>query len=95
MREVVLTMLLVCLVPNALRAENLLYLGKQLQLLVVMVALDEAKPRLRVADEFGLVLVRYVRSLLVYRVVAAENRIVDMRHVRCTQREDIGLTALS
>lgn len=61
-------------------------------LLVVVVRGDELVPRPRVPDEVGLVGRRgHVRRLLVDRVVAAQDGVVQQRHVRGAGREDVGL----
>ncbi len=84
-------MLLVRPGPDVVVVENLLHLGEEHGLLVVVVRLDELVPRQGVADEGGLVLVTDVRGLLIDAVVAAQDGIVEERHVRRTGREDVGL----
>lgn len=85
------TVFLVSPVPNAFCADNLFDFWEQFQLLVVVMTFDEAEPRLGVADELGFVLVCYVRCLQIYRIVPAEDCVVDMRHVRSAEGEHVGL----
>jgi len=84
-------MLVVRLLKNGLIVQHLLHFGKQILLLVVVVRLDKLVPREAVPDERCLVFVEDVGRLLVDRVVAAEDRVVQKGHVRRTGREDVGL----
>jgi len=87
-------MFLVRVIPYAFRSHDLFHLRKQLQFLVIVVALHEAEPRLRVSDKLGLVFVGDVWSLEVYRVVATQDGVVDVRHMRSAEGEDVGLRSL-
>jgi hypothetical protein len=69
-------MLLVGLLEYRLVVQQLLDLGEQCSLLVVMVRLDELEPGEAVPDEVGLVLVENNRRLAVDGVVTTENRVI-------------------
>jgi hypothetical protein len=71
-----LTMLLVCFLEHGLVVQQLLDLGEERGLLVVMVRFDELEPGEAVPDEISLVLVLNDGGLVVDGVVAAEDRVV-------------------
>ncbi len=62
-------------------------------LLIIVVRLDELVPRQSVAHEIGLVCLLDVRGLLEDRVVASEDRIVEVAHVRCAGGKEVGLSS--
>ena len=72
-----LTMLLMSFLKDSLVLQQVLDLGEQRLLFVVMMRLDESVPGQAVADKVGLVLVGNMGSLLVDGVVAAEDRVVQ------------------
>jgi hypothetical protein len=84
-------MFCVRLIPDPFRAQYFLDFGEQLCFLVVVMALHESIPRERVPNKCSFVLLFHVRCLLVDGVVAAQYRVVDMRHVCCARGKDICL----
>lgn len=70
-------MLLVCLVKYGLVIQQLLDLGEQRLLLIVMVRLDELEPGQGVTDEVGLIGILNVGRLEVDGVVATEDGVVQ------------------
>lgn len=87
-------MLLVRLFKDGLVLQQLLHLGEERLLLVIVVGLDEFVPDQSISDKIGLVLVQEVWCLLVDGVVAAEDRVVQERHMGCAGRKDVGLFGL-
>ena len=88
------TVLLVRLRPYVLVLfpEHLEYFGEQIRLLVVVVVLHELVPCEAVADEICVVGRLDVRRLQVDRVIAAERRVMEERHVRCALCEGVILS---
>lgn len=84
-------MLLVSCGPDRIITQQVLDLGEQIILLIVVVRLDEAEPCLRVSNEGGLVGVLNVRGLEVDGVEATDDGVVQKTHVGCTSREEVGL----
>ena len=84
-------MLLVRLRPYVLVLfpEHFEYFGEQIRLLVVVVVLHELVPCEAVADEICVVGRLDVRRLQVDRVIAAERRVMEERHVRCALGEGV------
>ena len=89
----VLTVFFMRLFPNILRTQHFLNLGKQLRLFIVVMALDEAIPRHRIADEGSLIGIFHVRSLEVDRIVPSQNGVVYVSHVRRANSEDVILSS--
>lgn len=85
------TVLLVRLVKDGLVVEELLDLGEQGLLLVIVVRLDELKPGQGVADEVGLVRVLHVWCLQVDAVVSSKDGIVQQGHMCRTCTKEVGL----
>jgi hypothetical protein len=83
--------LLVRLLPYLLLAENFFYLGEELDFFIVAMRFHKKVPCVGVADEAGLVLVCHMWSLEKNGVVAAQDCIVDVCHVRGSHGEDVGL----
>lgn len=88
-------MLLVRLVKDGLVVEELLDLGEQGLLLVIVVRLDELKPGQGVADEVGLVRVLHVWCLQVDAVVSSKDGIVQQGHMCRTCTKEVGLRCSS
>lgn len=84
-------MLLVRLSEDLLVLQQFLNLGEQGLLLVVVVRLHEFVPRQTIANKVGLVRISYVGGLVVDGIVAAENSVVEQRHVCRTGGEEICL----
>ena len=75
-KEKALTMFLVRLLKDGLVVQQLLDLGEERGLLVVVVRFDELEPGETVSDKVGFVLVLDNRGLVVNGVVTAQNRVV-------------------
>lgn len=84
-------MLLVSFRPDRLIAQQVLDLGEQIVLLIVVMRLDETEPCLRIPNESGLVLSFNIRCLEVDAVVAANDGIMQQSHVSCAGGENVGL----
>lgn len=87
-------MLLVRLLKHSLVVQQLLNFREECLLLIIMVRLDELVPSQAISHEIRLVRIGDVRRLLVNAVVAAEDGVVQQRHVAGTRRKQISLLGL-
>lgn len=69
-------MLFVGLLEDGLIIQQVLDLGKQVELLIIVVGLDKFEPSQGIAHKIGLVGIAYMRSLQIYAVVAAKDGVV-------------------
>lgn len=83
------TMLFVGLFKDSFVIQEILNLGEQVQLLVIVVRLDEFEPRQGIAHKIGLVGVAYVRRLQINAIEATKDGIVQQRHVARARDENI------
>lgn len=84
-------MLLVRLSPHSFIPKQVLHLGEQILLLIVMMGLDKTEPGLRVSDKVGLVGILDMRGLEVDGVEATDDGIVEKSHVSGACRKEIRL----
>lgn len=77
--------------PNTLIPQHPRHSRKQLLLLIIMMALHKPVPRQRVTQKRRFIRIQHVRRLQVDRVEAAQNSVVDVRHVCCAGGENVGL----
>jgi len=87
--------LLVRVCEDGLVVQQLLDLGEERFLLVIVVRLDKLVPCEGVPHEVGLVVVLHVRCLVVDGVVPSEDGVVKQSHVCRAGREEVGLRSSS